>query len=194
MDKLDVFDLNEKKKLPGERKELFPEGVPGVTQGIPPEYMKGNQPPPDSGADAAEVNPPAVARGNRRAIKTGAARRRKTKTRRRPSQDRRPTPKTPQSRNRNASVEASQTGAAGSRNPGHRAAGAGPRQRPAAELAPWPAQRAPPAQPWPAARRPAHSSSARSAVGAGCLRTHLANTSQAIESIARVERGRNDCP
>ena len=48
MDKLDVFGLNKKKKLPGERKELFPEGVPGVTQGIPPEYLKENQPPPDT--------------------------------------------------------------------------------------------------------------------------------------------------
>ena len=51
LDKLDVFNLNQKKKLPGERKDLFPEGVPGVTQGIPPEYMKGNQPPPET-ADA----------------------------------------------------------------------------------------------------------------------------------------------
>ena len=40
IDKFDVFGLNEKKKLPGDRKELFPEGVPGVTQGIPPEYLK----------------------------------------------------------------------------------------------------------------------------------------------------------
>jgi outer membrane biosynthesis protein TonB len=47
-DKLDVFGLNEKKKLPGERKELFPGGVPGVSQGIPPEFMKGNQPSPDA--------------------------------------------------------------------------------------------------------------------------------------------------
>ena len=59
MDSLDVFHLNEKKKLPGERKELFPNGVPGVSQGIPPEYLKGNQPPadasltPDVPADAA---------------------------------------------------------------------------------------------------------------------------------------------
>jgi hypothetical protein len=45
MDKLDVFGLNEKKKLPGDRKPVFPEGVPGVSQGIPPEYIKGNQPP-----------------------------------------------------------------------------------------------------------------------------------------------------
>lgn len=43
MDSLDFFHLNEKKKLPGERKEVFPGGVPGVQQGIPPEYMKGAQ-------------------------------------------------------------------------------------------------------------------------------------------------------
>ena len=48
MDKLDVFGLNDKKKLPGDRKPLFPEGVPGVSQGIPPEFMKGNQPPPET--------------------------------------------------------------------------------------------------------------------------------------------------
>jgi len=61
-DKLDVFGLSEKKKLPGERKELFPGGVPGVTQGIPPEYMKGNQPPPDAAqAPATEPGNPAAA-------------------------------------------------------------------------------------------------------------------------------------
>ncbi len=43
LDKLDVFNLNEKKKLPGERKQLFPEGVPGVQQGVPKEYMQGYQ-------------------------------------------------------------------------------------------------------------------------------------------------------
>jgi hypothetical protein len=52
-DKLDIFGLNEKKKLPGDRKPLFPEGVPGVSQGIPPEFMKGNQPP----QDAAQTTP-----------------------------------------------------------------------------------------------------------------------------------------
>ena len=52
-DKLDVFGLNEKKKLPGERKDVFPGGVPGVSQGIPPEYMKGNQP-----ADTAQTPAP----------------------------------------------------------------------------------------------------------------------------------------
>ena len=58
LDKLDVFGLNEKKKLPGERKAVFPEGVPGVTQGIPPEYIKGNQQP----VEAVEVLPPEPAR------------------------------------------------------------------------------------------------------------------------------------
>jgi outer membrane biosynthesis protein TonB len=56
LDKLDVFGLNEKKKLPGERRELFPGGVPGVTQGIPPEFMKGNQPPPET-AQAPAIAP-----------------------------------------------------------------------------------------------------------------------------------------
>jgi hypothetical protein len=41
-DSLDFLGINQKKKLPGERKALFPEGVPGVSQGIPQEYMKGN--------------------------------------------------------------------------------------------------------------------------------------------------------
>jgi len=54
MDQLDFFHLNEKKKLPGERKEVFPDGVPGVTQGIPPEYLKGNQ----QQADTAQAPAP----------------------------------------------------------------------------------------------------------------------------------------
>ncbi len=32
-----------KKPLPGERKELFPGGVPGVSRGVPPDLIKGNQ-------------------------------------------------------------------------------------------------------------------------------------------------------
>jgi hypothetical protein len=44
----DLF--NTKKPLPGDRKALFPEGVPGVARGVPPEIVKGNQPPPDAEA------------------------------------------------------------------------------------------------------------------------------------------------
>lgn len=44
LDKLDFFNLNKEEKLKGERKPLFPEGVPGVAQGIPPELVKGYKP------------------------------------------------------------------------------------------------------------------------------------------------------
>jgi hypothetical protein len=49
-----------KKPLPGERRAVFPEGVPGVQQGVPPELMRGNQqavettqtaPPPQAAAE-----------------------------------------------------------------------------------------------------------------------------------------------
>lgn len=54
-----------KKKLPGDRREVFPEGVPGVTQGIPPELIRGNpaqQAAQDPAlAPAAEQQPPAAA-------------------------------------------------------------------------------------------------------------------------------------
>jgi hypothetical protein len=32
-----------KKPLPGERRAVFPEGVPGVQQGVPPDLMRGQQ-------------------------------------------------------------------------------------------------------------------------------------------------------
>ena len=44
-----------KKPLPGERKELFPGGVPGVSRGVPPDLVKGNQQPPESAEDTALV-------------------------------------------------------------------------------------------------------------------------------------------
>jgi hypothetical protein len=45
--------FNTKKKLPGDRKAVFPEGVPGVAQGIPQELVKGNQPPPQESGFAS---------------------------------------------------------------------------------------------------------------------------------------------
>ena len=64
-----IFDLeifNTKKKLPGERKAVFPEGTPGVPQGVPPELVKGHQAPPEAdpgaqGTQSAEANPEAKA-------------------------------------------------------------------------------------------------------------------------------------
>ena len=41
-DPSDLLDfLDTKKKLPGERKEVFPDGVPGLEQGVPKELYKG---------------------------------------------------------------------------------------------------------------------------------------------------------
>ena len=41
----DAFDS--KKKLKGDREAVFPNGVPGTTIGVPPDLVKGYQPPPD---------------------------------------------------------------------------------------------------------------------------------------------------
>jgi hypothetical protein len=47
----DMFDT--KKKLQGDRQPVFPNGVPGIENGVPPELVKGYQPPPDQPADTA---------------------------------------------------------------------------------------------------------------------------------------------
>src|SRR5258706_12244800 len=41
---MDTDFFNTNKRLPGERKAVFPEGTPGVTQGVPKELVKGYQP------------------------------------------------------------------------------------------------------------------------------------------------------
>jgi hypothetical protein len=42
-----------KKKIPGDRREVFPGGVPGVTQGVPPEMIRGNPANPTSQPEQA---------------------------------------------------------------------------------------------------------------------------------------------
>jgi hypothetical protein len=70
----DLF--NTKKKLPGDRKAVFPQGVPGVTQGIPSELVKGNQQPPlENGyavTDTQSVSPPPRQATGRTAARTEA--------------------------------------------------------------------------------------------------------------------------
>jgi outer membrane biosynthesis protein TonB len=60
-----IFDaeiFNTKKKLPGDRKPVFPDGTPGVPQGVPQELVKGYQatepePPPVAPEPKAEAKP-----------------------------------------------------------------------------------------------------------------------------------------
>jgi hypothetical protein len=53
-DPTDMFDhdfFNTKKPLPGQRQEVFPDGTPGVPHGVPPELVRGYQPPAEPPAD-----------------------------------------------------------------------------------------------------------------------------------------------
>ncbi|MCP3399355.1 hypothetical protein [Bradyrhizobium sp. CCGB20] len=58
-DPSDMLDfLDTKKKLPGDRKPVFPGGVPGLEQGVPREMYKGTaQQPPDPNAPAVAALP-----------------------------------------------------------------------------------------------------------------------------------------
>src|ERR1700709_32199 len=61
-DPSDLLDfLDTKKKLPGERKPVFPDGVPGLEQGVPKDLYKGarQQQLDDPNAQAAAVAPAA---------------------------------------------------------------------------------------------------------------------------------------
>jgi hypothetical protein len=49
----DMFST--KTKLQGKREPLFPNGVPGVTTGVPADLYKGYQPPPDQAADNGDA-------------------------------------------------------------------------------------------------------------------------------------------
>jgi hypothetical protein len=49
--------FNTKKPLPGDRKEMFPGGVPGVTQGVPPELVEGYREPEPPPPQVVEEKP-----------------------------------------------------------------------------------------------------------------------------------------
>jgi hypothetical protein len=81
LDKLQDLDImgNSTTPLKGERRAVFPEGVPGVPQGVPPDLVKGYQAP-------AEVPPPVVEAKPVRPKKTASA----------PAAPRKPRPQPPQ--------------------------------------------------------------------------------------------------
>ena len=58
LDKFQDWDImSSKKPLPGERRPVFPEGVPGVPQGVPPDMVKGYQPPAEAPPPVIEAKP-----------------------------------------------------------------------------------------------------------------------------------------
>lgn len=59
LDKLSELDIMgvSKKPLPGDRRPVFDSGVPGVPQGVPPEMVKGYQPPPEAPPPVIEAKP-----------------------------------------------------------------------------------------------------------------------------------------
>ena len=58
-DPSDLLDfLDTKKKLPGDRKPVFPEGVPGLEQGVPKDLYRGARQQDDPNAQAAAAPPP----------------------------------------------------------------------------------------------------------------------------------------
>jgi len=62
---LDSFDPTEwfdsKKKVAGDRRDVFPDGVPGVTGGVPPELVKGYREPEGGSLDPAKAAAEAAA-------------------------------------------------------------------------------------------------------------------------------------
>jgi hypothetical protein len=73
-DPSDLLDfLDTKKKLPGERKPVFPDGVPGLEQGVPKDLYKGSQQEridqQNAGAATAAAAPPPEPPKSKRAAK-----------------------------------------------------------------------------------------------------------------------------
>ena len=137
-DSLDTFEIfDSKKKLTGERKPVFPEGVPGVASGVPPELMKGYHEPEGGGLDPAKAAAVAAAEPAARPKKPKS----ELKSEPKPAPQRtasKPAPKPP--------AASDPYGAAPTR-----AAAPEPAQQPApqAATAPWPASQ--PQAAWPAA-------------------------------------------
>jgi hypothetical protein len=71
-DPTDLLDfLDTKKKLPGERKPVFPDGVPGLEQGVPKDLYKGAQEQPQQADPAAAAPVPEQPKSKRAAKSTG---------------------------------------------------------------------------------------------------------------------------
>jgi hypothetical protein len=70
-DPSDLLDfLDTKKKLPGDRKPVFPEGVPGLEQGVPKDIYKGSRQQVDDPNAQAAAPPPVEEPKSKRGAKS----------------------------------------------------------------------------------------------------------------------------
>ena len=60
LDKFQDWDImgTNKKPIQGQRRDVFPQGVPGVPQGVPADMVKGYQPPPEEPPPVVEAKQP----------------------------------------------------------------------------------------------------------------------------------------
>lgn len=59
-DPTEWINIDTKKKIAGDREPVFPNGVPGVANGVPSDLVKGYQPPPEPPPPVAEAAPAAA--------------------------------------------------------------------------------------------------------------------------------------
>ncbi len=148
-DTLDPFGLNKKKPLPGDRRPLFPEGVPGVTQGIPPEYMKGHEDQQPGAAIDVTTTPPVAGQpgGQTASAQPAAPEKPKAKPKPKPRQAARAPTQVRVQRPAPMVPAAQQPAAAPPAEPAQ--------QQPQQAHSPWPAPAGQPAPaPWPSAPPP----------------------------------------
>jgi len=152
----DMFDS--KTKIKGERVPVFPNGVPGATTGVPPDLVKGYQPPPEQ-ADATAAPAPAA-----KAEKTKPPPKPKPKLAATPTQQQQPQKQDPVW-NQPPVAAAAPAPKRISVGPGsQQSGGSAPQQAEPSQSSaqsPWPAPPQPAAQsPWPAPPQPAAASQA----------------------------------
>jgi hypothetical protein len=147
-DKLDFSLFDTKTKLSGDRKEVFPGGVPGVTPGVPPELVKGYHEQPDTPAPpeqkAVEAKPKAAPKSASTADGSPPAEQKTAEAKPKPA----PKPHVVQQPKPQPAQTASVQGTAASTAPAAPAA-----QAPGSQPLPWPGQQQQQAQPqagWPA--------------------------------------------
>lgn len=151
----DMFDT--KKKIPGERVPVFPNGVPGATTGVPPDLVKGYQPPPEQADATATPAPQAKAEKPKPPVKPKP----KLAAAPTPAQQQQPQKQDPVW-NQAPAATAPAAAAPGPKRisvgPGNQPGGSAPQQAEPSQSSaqsPWPAPPQPAAQsPWPGPQQP----------------------------------------